>query len=185
LGGTLQIDASNLEGLAPGERIPVLFADSITGEFDEVETIGGDGIQLVAGYGAESLDVGEVAKGDLNADGASFTDEDLELFTLALMVDRSTFVETVHSSCPGCLWMGLTEALGGDFTHDDVVDFSDIPKFMECYNKKGMCVLEGSPAEVDIYFPAVPEPSPGILAMVGVLCAVLAPRGSTCRVKFR
>ena len=50
LGGTVQIDASDLTTFTPGAAIPIITATNLSGTFDAVETVGNDGVYFVLHY---------------------------------------------------------------------------------------------------------------------------------------
>ncbi len=103
LGGTLQIDVSNLGSVSAGTLFPIMTAENITGTFDNIESIGNNNVYFIttmAGPGAGS----EVAsgtssdgstlyaqildRGDMNGDGV-IDSADFDLFAFGLM-NRST-----------------------------------------------------------------------------------------------
>lgn len=173
LGGALQINASNLTTVTPGTLFPILTADNITGSFDNVESTGNNNVYFIAttdssGAGAsagsgQSIDGATVYveildRGDMNGD-AIIDSNDFDLFAFGLM-NRSTSKFFAKCDCD------ILPQQGGDFSGNGRLDFDDIAGFQNRMSGMGMS-SDGLMAAIDRYLSPVPEPSSGILILLG------------------
>jgi hypothetical protein len=191
LGGTLRVNAAGFVPTQYGLPIPILSAGSRISVFDDVQTTGNPNIYFAPIYGATgsgagapgsgaSVDCGVATciagflKGDMDRDGNEFLDaEDVQVFALAL-----------NNPLLYKLTYGISRNQPGDLDGDSLMTFDDIRLFKDLMSGSGM----GS-AQFDAVFNAamatVPEPSSGLILIVGGLCMFvqrrLRPRGFASR----
>ena len=185
LGGTLEIDASSLATTNPGQPFEIISAGSLIGTFDSVDHTGNDAIYFKTLYdysgGGGSVSLAWEFRGDMDDDGVveiGQDSDDFELFVFGLM-NRSTtkyFARCNQISDGNC---EIAADTGGDFNGNGRLDFDDIAGFQNQLAGMGMS-SDGLESTFERYLSNVPEPSSGLLAVLGNLIAGLA-RGSRRR----
>jgi hypothetical protein len=176
LDGTLRIDASLLTDITPGEPIEIITAGTLTGEFDRIETLGNGDVRFFAEYTATGASVEGWHPGDLNGDGESAQDVDLDLFVFALMNrDNYAFAQQVESTCPVDSCTPAPAYYGGSFEingeDDHRVNFDDIAGFQDVLRGKGMSSGRLMAAFAR-YHGQIPEPSCAMMATVASLIMI-------------
>jgi hypothetical protein len=169
LGGTLQIDATDLPSSEASDWIQIIRAGNLAGEFETVETIGSDDARFVVRYSGTKAEARSWSLGDMNGNG-EINSEDVRLFVLALM-NPAKFPDACNCDDFG--------QFGGDFPRDGRtdgrVDFYDIAPFNEAMANEGVSTSTFV-AALEEYFSTVPEPSPAVLAVATVAFAMVKRR---------
>jgi hypothetical protein len=158
LGGTLLVDASELDMQMPGTSIEILTAGSIAdgSEFASVETIGGDGIYFAPTYSGTSASLESFPLGDMNRDFA-LNGDDVPEFALAL---RNPFGYRARR--------GLFGSQSGNMDGVNGLDFSDIDDFATALEMAG---VQNATAAIQAALLNVPEPATVVQAMFLMLGA--------------
>jgi hypothetical protein len=152
LGGTLLVDASELEMQMPGTSIEILTAGSVApgSEFASVETLGGDGIYFAPTYSGTSASLESFPLGDMNRDFA-LDGGDVPEFALAL---RNPLGYRARR--------GLFGSQSGNMDGANGLDFSDIDDFATALEMAG---VQNAMAAIHAALLNVPEPSTVVQAM--------------------
>jgi hypothetical protein len=155
LGGTVVVDARTMPLKTPGMSIAVLTAGSLAErtEFDNVETVGGDGIYFAPTYSGTSASMDSYPVGDMNRDLA-LDNGDVPEFALALR--NPTAYRNRR---------GLRGGESGDMDNNNRLDFSDIDDFAAALRRNG---VPNALAAVHAALLAIPEPSTTALAWLAV-----------------
>jgi hypothetical protein len=160
LGGTLLVDASELDMQMPGTSIEILTAGSVApgSEFASVETVGGDGIYFAPTYSGTSASLESFPLGDMNRDFA-LNGDDVPEFALAL---RNPLGYRARR--------GLFGSQSGNMDGANGLDFSDIDDFATALEMAG---VQNATAAIHAALLNVPEPStvvPALFLMMGACC---------------
>jgi autotransporter-associated beta strand protein len=182
LGGTLEINASQLTTDTTGTIYEIIKGNSFNGDlFDSVEASGNDDIYFRQIFTEGGFGVVQMARGDMNGSGGDPDETDFDLFVYALMNSSLTkWQDECGEPCTGGL-EALTPQQGGDFNGSGRVDFEDIPRFQEVC---GPTCSEGLAAAFENYFAQVPEPSSAVLVVVAGLMSALGRMRSRGRQKW-
>jgi hypothetical protein len=179
LGGTLQIDGSNLS-LFPDTTIDLITADSLTGTFDSVDWIGNEALRsyYYVSYDDENgiVSLSSIRDLDMNGDGDGVPLDltDVRLFVFAVMNESK---EKWWAQCPICQANDVLPQHHGDHNGNGRVDFDD----MEILGSMGMPPNEIT-AAFDRYFNNVPEPAPAMpIAICGILLGAVHRRNGSVR----
>jgi hypothetical protein len=156
LGGTLVVDASELNMPASGASIQVLTAGSVTpgSEFNSVETLGGDGIYFAPTYAGTSASLDSHPVGDMNRD-FTLNGDDVPEFALAL---RNPLAYRARR--------GLFGSQSGNMDGANGLDFSDIDDFATALQMAGMA---NAMAAVQSALLEVPESNTLLMALAATV----------------
>jgi hypothetical protein len=157
LGGTLLVDATELEMQMPGTSIEILTAGSVPqgSEFDSVETVGGDGIYFAPTYSGTSASLESFPLGDMNREFV-LNGDDVPEFALAL---RNPLGYRERR--------GLFGSQSGNMDGTNGLDFSDIDDFADALQMAG---VPNALAAVNAALLNIPEPATFAHAAILALC---------------
>jgi hypothetical protein len=172
LGGTLQIDASNLTTSSEGATYLIITAGELSGTFENVESVGNNEIYFreIYDYATGGAGVQQQPRGDMNGSGWPPDQEDFDLFVFGLMnADLNEWFTRCGAACQGTEELGaIFPQDGGDFSGNGRLDFDDTSGFQNQLGGMGMSTA-GLSAAFERYFDQVPEPSTmWMLLFVGV-----------------
>jgi hypothetical protein len=158
LDGIARIDASLLANKVAGIAIEVVTAVDgleVDAEFENVETIGGQGIYFAPEYAADSVAFASFLIGDMNRSGG-LDEGDINEFALGLM--NATAYRALR---------GLFPSQSGNMDGVNGLDFSDIDEFAAALE---LAQVPNALAAIHRALAAVPEPHTCVLMMLAVLC---------------
>jgi prepilin-type N-terminal cleavage/methylation domain-containing protein len=157
LGGTLLVDASALPNQMPGTSIEFLSAGSVAPgtAFDNVETIGGDGVYFAPTYSGTSASLESFPLGDMNRDFL-LNGDDVPEFALAL---RNPLAYRNRR--------GLFGSQSGNMDGTNGLDFSDIDDFAAALQMAG---VPNALAAINAALLNVPEPATFVQALFLMFC---------------
>jgi hypothetical protein len=169
LGGTLQIDATNLTGTNAGDTFEIIAAGGLSGAFANVETVGNDALYFhplynLAGGGVAVM---QLYRGDMNGD-TLINSIDHDLFVYGLM---NTSISRFFAQC-NC---DILPQEGGDFSGNGRLDFDDIPGFQD------QLPPDALREAFERYFSNVPEPSAAVLVVCACFMICVGRKRSFCR----
>jgi hypothetical protein len=169
LGGTLVVDATDLEPVTPGTLFPFLASGSLAeGVFEHVDTIGNEDIVFVPVYGGLASGA-ELAQGSSLASGVSLHDEGDMDFDGSVNKDDVPFFAMALAQPESYFDLFLIEGdQSGDIDDNHLLDFDDIDAFADLIPETSAGAVA---AAVHALLNGVPEPSSLVLL---ISCACLA-----------
>jgi hypothetical protein len=156
LGGTLRVDVSDIPTPTSGASIRFLSAGSLTAgtQFENVETIGGDGVYFAPKYSGTSASLESFPVGDMNRNFV-LDAADIAEFALALR-------NPLHYRAR----RGLFGSQSGNMDGMNGLDFSDIDDFTRALEMAG---VPNAASAVHSALLGIPEPHTLVLAVLGVV----------------
>jgi hypothetical protein len=162
LGGIMRI-VNQTPGLTIGSNIPLVTGNVGSTKFDNVETVGADGLFYFApNYNSASATSYEL--GDMNRNGVRGMD-DIPWFALAL-TDRTKYWNSNTQNEGGVPCICVFGAQSGNMDGVSGLDFDDIDDFADAINVDGASII----AEIR-RLSNVPEPDSIALLSLGLLGA--------------